>query len=252
MLNLVQAEHMKYKRSFAQKLVFIGPLFFVVFALVALLYLPEGQSIPGQLLLTMVFNWWPFIFVPLGTALLCALSEQRERKAGNYRALLTREVHPLQLWLGKIAVLAYYLLLSSLGLIITVLLAGLLITDGQLPVWKISYASLLIWLASLGFIPLQLFIAAWKGMAASIGAGLTGLFAGVLAAPGPYWMLVPWSWPLRLMCPVIGVHPNGVSLQSGDPLLSHTVIPTGILLSLLFCGATAWLGGIWFSRREVK
>ncbi|OKP88463.1 lantibiotic immunity ABC transporter MutE/EpiE family permease subunit [Paenibacillus sp. P32E] len=252
MLNILQSEHLKYKRSFSVKLVWAAPSFFVLFALIALLYIPKGQSLPGELFLSMVFNWWPFIFVPLGTALLCALAEVRERKAGHYRSLRLHNIRPGLLWIGKIMVLAYYLLLSSLGTIAAALLAGLLITDGTLPVEKVVYASLLTWLVSLSLIPLQLMAAAWKGMAASIGLGVAGMFAGVLAAPGPHWLYVPWSWALRLMCPVAGVHPNGVPLETGDPLLDTSVIPAGIAVSLLFFAASSWLTGVWFDRKEVK
>ncbi|OKP83178.1 multidrug ABC transporter permease [Paenibacillus sp. P3E] len=252
MLNILQSEHLKYKRSFSVKLVWAAPSFFVLFALIALLYISKGQSLPGELFLSMVFNWWPFIFVPLGTALLCALAEVRERKAGHYRGLRLYNIRPGLLWIGKIMVLAYYLLLSSLGTIAAALLAGLLITDGTLPVEKVVYASLLTWLVSLSLIPLQLMAAAWKGMAASIGLGVAGMFTGVIAAPGPHWLYVPWSWALRLMCPVAGVHPNGVPLETGDPLLDTSVIPAGIAVSLLFFAASSWLTGVWFDRKEVK
>ncbi|MNO03291.1 hypothetical protein D3C81_2239470 [compost metagenome] len=78
------------------------------------------------------------------------------------------------------------------------------------------------------------------------------MFAGVYAAPGPNWIYIPWSWPLRLMCPVAGVHPNGVLLPAGDPLLDPSVIPIGIAVSLLFFVCSSWLTGLWFARREVK
>lgn len=230
----------------------MAPMFFVLFALVALLYLPAGQSVPGESFLSMVFNWWPFVFVPLGTALLCALAEVRERKAGNYRALRSHNVNPWFLWSGKISLLAYYMLISTLGTIAATISAGLLITKGLLPVDKVVYASLLIWLVSLTLIPLQLLAAAWKGTVASMGLGLVGMFAGVLAAPGPNWIFVPWSWPLRLMCPVARVHPNGVPLLAGDPLLDPAVIPQGIAVSLLFFALSTGLTGLWFSRKEVN
>ena len=88
-------------------------------------------------------------------------------------------------------------------------------------------------------------------MVVSIGLGLFGMVAGVLAAVKSVWFLVPWSWSLRLMCPVVGVHPNGVRLAIGDPLLDPSVIPIGILVSLAFFVALSALTGLWFSKREV-
>jgi len=54
------------------------------------------------------------------------------------------------------------------------------------------------------------------------------------------------------MSPVIGVHPNGVLLDPGDPLLDPSVIPAGIAASLLFLAAGSALTAFWFAGREVR
>lgn len=61
-----------------------------------------------------------------------------------------------------------------------------------------------------------------------MGIGFAGMIAGILAAPSPFG-LQSWSLATRLMCPIIGVHPNGVLLEAGDPLLDPSVIPVGLL-----------------------
>ncbi|MDI5788939.1 hypothetical protein PO124_12530 [Bacillus licheniformis] len=35
------------------------------------------------------------------------------------------------------------------------------------------------------------------------------------------------------MCPTIGIHPNGVPLENGDPLTSWAVVPPAVVLSVL-------------------
>ncbi|MMZ56351.1 ABC-2 family transporter protein [compost metagenome] len=251
MLNAIQSENLKYKRSFSQKLVFIAPLFFALYAIIVKLLISAVET-PWDLFLCMVFNWWPLIFIPLGTALLCALVEMRERKAGNYRCLRTYNLNASTLWFGKITVLAFYTLLSSVTLIFVTLIAGSLIAQGTAPIGKIVEAGAIIWLVSLSLIPIQLFAAAWKGTIAAVALGFCGLFAGVIAAPRPWWIFVPWSWPMRLMSPIIGVHPNGIPLQEGDPLLNDSVVPLGIVVSLAFLAATSVLTAIWFAKREVR
>ncbi len=67
----------------------------------------------------------------------------------------------------------------------------------------------------LALIPIQLWAATWKGVFLSIGLAFAGMMAGVLAAPSDFWYAVPWSWATRLMCPIIGVHPNGTFLGAG-------------------------------------
>ncbi|MFP4976106.1 lantibiotic immunity ABC transporter MutE/EpiE family permease subunit [Paenibacillus sp. CN-4] len=252
MFNLLRAEALKSKRTFARKLAYGAPLFFVVYALVVKMLMPVQQLASWDLLLYMVFNWWPVLFIPLGTALMCALTEAREKKSGADRSLRARPVSLIGLWLSKIAVTGWLTFLSSCVLMVSTLAAGLLIADGQPPVLDIILGGLTVWLVSLPLIPLQLMAAAWKGSMVSILLGLFGLFAGVLSAANSYWVAVPWSWPTRLMAPMFGVHPNGVPLVEGDPLLSPSVIPVGIAASIVFLAVTSLLTAVWYARREVR
>lgn len=57
---------------------------------------------------------------------------------------------------------------------------------------------------------------------------------------------------MRLMSPIVGVHPNGTPLKAGDPMLSASVIPAGIAVSLAFFAVTAALTILWFAKREVR
>ena len=252
MMRLIAAERLKYKRTFARNLALAAPLFFVLYGAVIRFYLPDRSSLPWNMLLAMVFNWWPVLFVPLGSALLAVLAESRERKAGRYRSLRANNISLPKLWLSKIIVLGYYQLISSVVLIAAVALAGLLTAGGAFPLPKIIGASLLIWLVSLGLVPVHLFAAARFGALPGLLLGAAAMAAGVIAAAKPYWIAVPWSWPIRLMAPLIGVHPNGVPLPPGDPLREASAIPLGIAASLLFLAASSALTAHWFKRSEVR
>jgi len=252
MLNLIQSENLKYRRSFSRKLAIAAPLFFILFAGVIRTQVSTSQVTKWQLYLTMVFNWWPVLFMPIGIALLCALGEAREKKEGGYRSLLANDISVPLFWLSKIAVLALQLLLTSVILVAAVLAAGLILGLGIPPVGTIIGASALIWLTSLSLIPMELFFAAWKGSAVTIIVGISGSVGGVIAASKSYWAFIPWSWPIRLMCPVVGVNPNGVALEKVSPLWNVHVIPVGIAVSLVFLAVTAALTAFWFSKREVR
>ena len=251
MLNLIQSESLKYRRSFSKKLAAAAPLFFILFAGVTRTQV-TSQMNQWRLQLDMVFNWWPMLFIPLGVALLCALGESREKKAGGYRSLLANNISIPLFYLSKIAVLALWLLLTSAILVAAVLVTGLILGLGTPPVGTILEASALVWVTSLGLIPIELFCAVWKGTAASVIVGIAGSVVGVLAASKSYWAFVPWSWPVRLMCPVVGVHPNGGMLEANDPLWNANVIPVGIAASLGFLIVTATITALWFSKREVR
>ncbi|WP_252891638.1 lantibiotic immunity ABC transporter MutE/EpiE family permease subunit [Thermoclostridium stercorarium] len=142
-------------------------------------------------------------------------------------------------------------LISTLVLIVSTVLSGIIAGGGKIPWSQIFAAAFTVWVVSLAIIPLQLWMATWKGTLGSMVMGFTGMITGVLAASEPYWIYVPWSWPTRLMSPIIGVHPNGTLLEPDSPLLDASVIPVGIIVSLITLLIFTCLTAIWFDRREV-
>lgn len=63
-------------------------------ALLLKLFMPADAVRPWKLLLAVVHNWWPVLFLSLGTALLASLVALQEKKAGNDRNL---RIHPASL-----------------------------------------------------------------------------------------------------------------------------------------------------------
>lgn len=252
MMSVIQAEFLKYKRTFTRKLILCAPLFFLVLALLVKLVMPDQSMGAWHYLLSVVYNWWPMMFIPVGMALFAALVQVQEKKAGNYRNLRAHNVSPFSIWFAKIIVMAVHSFLATLVLMASALASGLLMADGNIPWSQLFAGGMLIWLVSLPIIPLQLMAAVWKGLFASMGLGIIGFFWGVSAAPNADWMFVPWSWATRLMAPIVGVHPNGVSLQPGDPLLDASVIPIGICISIAAFALFSCLSALWFSRRELR
>ena len=253
MIAVIQSEYLKYKRTFTRKLILCAPLFILILALLVKIVAPD-QNGDWSFLLTVIYNWWPVIFIPIGMALFAALIHIQEKKAGNLVNLRIHNVSPCRVWFAKIAVMAIHSFWATLVLIVCTLASVLLIAaDSSVPWNQLIIGGLLIWLVSLPLIPLQLMAAFWKGLFSSMGLGIIGFFWGVSVAPGANWMFVPWSWPSRLMAPIVGVHPNGVSLPPGDPLLLDTsVIPLGIGISIAALILFSSLSALWFSRKELR
>ncbi|MDN5326290.1 MAG: lantibiotic transport system permease protein [Moorella sp. (in: firmicutes)] len=251
MIGIIQSEYLKYKRTFSRRLITSGPLFFILIALLQKLFIPDGFIKTWQLLLGQVYNWWPVVFIPMGTALFATLVQLQEKKAGDYRNLHTRNVSLPALWTAKVLVMAMHTGLATAVLILATVISGLFTAEGNIPWFKILAGGFILWISSLDLIPLQLWVAVKKGAFASMAVGLAGLVAGVLAAPESYWIFVPWSRPIRLMCPIIGVHPNGILLEPGDPLLNPSVILPGIAAAIVSLTIFTALTAIWFNRREV-
>ncbi|MBU3183467.1 ABC transporter permease [Clostridium estertheticum] len=129
MINYLQSENLKYKRTLSRKIIVMAPLFLILYAMLTM----TSMVVKKEYFIITVFNWWPLIFIPLGSALLCSLSNVKEKKAGNYRGLRSHNVKGIGLWLSKIAIIALYTLLSSIMLIAFVFFAGVLSKGNAVP-----------------------------------------------------------------------------------------------------------------------
>lgn len=251
-MHIIQAEYLKYKKTFMSRLILLAPLFFILVAIPQKLFMPPDSVGEWRLMIAMVYNWWPVIFIPFGTALFAALVAVQEKKAGNYKTLRTHNISPARIWIGKIIVMSIRSLLTTIVLIGVLILLGFMTAGGDIPWYEIFVGGFILWFTSLAIIPVQLWIATWKGSFASMCMGVLGFIVGVTAATKHYWIYVPWSWPTRMMSPIIGVHPNGTFLTATDPLRNAAVVPVGIMISfmavILFTIATA----IWFHQWEVR
>ncbi|WP_010237360.1 lantibiotic immunity ABC transporter MutE/EpiE family permease subunit [Clostridium arbusti] len=242
MINIIQSEYVKYKRTFTRKLIIFAPLFTIMIALIS----------PWQFFVNQVYNLWPAIFIPILIALFSSLVAIQEKKAGNYRNLLVHNISPARIWIGKIIVMCIHTLLATLFLIILTIIIFPIVSKENIPLIKIFTAGSIIWLTSLTIVPIQLWAATCKGIFASMSLGFLGLIIGVIVATKSYWVYVPWSYPTRLMCPLMGVGPNALPLKIGDPLLDNSVIPVGIIMSIISLLIFTCITALWFNKREVR
>lgn len=246
MLNMIRGEKLKYNRSFSKKLVIIAPLFFIIYGLITIKQINSQYNYFEYT----VFNWWPLLFMPMGITLISSLSAHREKKAGRYIGLFSHDISKYNMWLSKVGVIALYVLISTVELIGVLILLKIIIPNSITSIGNAIKASIVIWVTSLSFIPIALFLAEKFGMVVSIIVNILGIVAGVICATEPSWIFIPWSWAMRLMCPIVKVHPNGIPLEPNSYLLDSTVIFKGIVVSILAFIILSLLTGIWFRNKE--
>ena len=252
MINAISSELLKYKRTFTRKIILSFPLFFAIQAMAGVKLMPKDVVRNWDLVTSMVFNIWTVVFLPFGMALFAFLVDSQERKSGNYRSLRTHQTSPINIWVGKIIVMAFYTLLSCTVLSFSILISGIITAKGQIPYVQIFGASFVSWLVSLALIPIQLFMATYKGLFLNMAVGFMGFIAGIVSAAGSHWIFIPWAWGIRLMCATIGVHPNGTLLEHGSDLRDLSVIPMGIGISLSVFIIITIITAFWFKRKEVR
>ena len=65
------------------------------------------------------------------------------------------------------------------------------------------------------------------------------------------WWVFPMAIPVRLMCPVLGILPNGLPVPNGSGLWDSGVLIPGMLLSLAWFLVLTVLTCAWFQRKAV-
>lgn len=235
----VSSEWIKYRRTGNTRWVVWGaPLMILAlvlgFGLLSPFVTPNGG-------IGLLFNWWAVVWLPFGTAILAAQSAGLEIWTG----LLSLPVSRAGLYLAKNVVICLQMALSTLALTV---LAVAVAHRTPVPWGEIFRAGGLLWLTALPELSIQLWVAVWGGYPASAVLGLAGLIVGAFCAPGPWWVYVPWSWPLRILGPVTGVAPNG--LPADEALRNPGVLPVALATAMGTAVVVTLLASVWFARRE--
>ncbi len=116
-------------------------------------------------------------------------------------------------------------------------------------------AAALLSICSLWEIPFFLMVSARFGVFVNLFSCMVlTLGATVMLAGSGLWWLCPAAIPVRLMCPVLGILPNGLTVPADSPLWDPGVVLPGIVLSLLwFAVLTAAAGRIlWKGEKGAK
>jgi ABC-2 type transport system permease protein len=221
-MNYIWGEHLKVKRSFSITLIWLIPLINILISFI----------MSPVYFVTNTFNWWSILFMPIAIALWCAQSNQKEKKAGDYSNILLLPISLSKVWVAKIIVIALQALSS---LLLFLIMMGLLsFVFPAMPLFEMRQLEglLLIWFTSLWEIPLMLYLAKRLGMGATLITNIVGgMVLGIAISTRALWWLNPWSWSIRLMMPIIGVHPNGTLLSQSSHFRDSSVILFGILLA---------------------
>ncbi|GGI96579.1 multidrug ABC transporter permease [Alicyclobacillus cellulosilyticus] len=254
---VVAAEWLKYRRTLTPWFVVGGPLLLALTACVLPLIAPTGRT--WNLTLLTAFNWWVVLGVPLGSALIAALAASYERRAGAWRALRSRPLHPGRLYAAKYTVVAIHSAIAhALFSGFVVAIGGLIAWSrfwplrGSIPWGNLVAGTMVCWASGLALLAVMLWCATAFPFSLTMAVGLIGTVSGVLTSETKAWVYVPWAWPVRALEPVFGFHANGLPLEKGSMFWNTGVIPIASGLGVVLAVAITALGAWWFSRTEVR
>lgn len=244
MRNMIKAERLKTRRTFGKVCPVAAPS--LTLALVLLLTGGMAGAFPAG-----AWNWWYSMLLPGMLSVMCYLNMAREKKCRYYN-LKALSVPEKKLLAGKTAYLSLGLFLSNAIIFMGASVGGSIFgTTISIPGGLA--AAVLLSVSFLWEIPLYLFLSARFGMFASIFSCMLLSVGGVatVADSGAWWVL-PSSVPVRLMCPVLGLLPNGLPVPGESDLRDTGVIFPGVVLSLAWFVGLTFLFIRWFEKKEAK
>ncbi|SDN92978.1 hypothetical protein SAMN05216355_1267 [Actinomyces ruminicola] len=237
------------------------PVAVVVFSLHALLVAHAARTADGWN--DGVLPWlnpYPAAFaLPMG-ALAGAMAAWRERR-NRAGGTAWRATTPALTVTARMAGLAASALVSQVLLLAPIVMDALVRGAGWGPWPQYLLFALVMWVSVTG-------ASAWGlalgqrlgGVAVGLAPALALVWsaAGALQAEAPTWWARPWTWAMRPTLPLLEVHGNGISLETGSPVWDYPVAP-GLLgsagLCLLGVGAALLSGrhatGAFAGRRRL-
>lgn len=241
MFNLVKAEILKQKRSFIHKVIWIMPS---ALAILAVFILPYGVF-EGMM------NWWYMLFLPFVFTYIASSLVRKDEKKNNHGLLAIIE-DKKKLWYAKVIVAMGYTVAANIIFGVIILLSSR-IFGFSVPIGKmiIGMATLCITFAPQ--------IVGWMFLAQKMGEGICVLLSvtcnlviAALCAVESYWW-IPVAIPARLMCPILGIMPNGLLVEeAGVALADKSVIALGLVVSSLLFILFLWLSAKVYEKKEVE
>lgn len=241
-MNYLKSEHLKFKRTISNKLLFIIPLITAFFAWIV------GGFIGFQY---MTFYWWYAFLLPGAIAILCSLSHRKEESAGKYYSVFSMPMSLSKFETAKVAILFEKLIVAAVFLALLTSISNFI--SPATAVYTVSQnvaGSIGIILASVWQIPFCLYLARKTGLFLPIILNtILGIFLPIVLGNTAAWYFVPYCWAAKLAEPLMGIELNGTF--AGNYGFSATIF-VSVLLSLLLFAILTLIDARDFSRRGAK
>ncbi|MFQ7688081.1 MAG: lantibiotic immunity ABC transporter MutE/EpiE family permease subunit [Anaerobutyricum soehngenii] len=224
-MNYLKSEHLKFKRTISNKLLFIIPFITAIFAWIV------GGFFGFQYT---TLYWWYAFLLPGAIAILCSLSHRKEESAGKYYSVFSMPLNLSKFEMAKGVILIEKLLVAGIFLALLISISNIISpATAVYSVPQSMVGSIAIVLASVWQIPLCLYLTRKTGLFVPIILNtMLGIFLPILLGNTAIWWLVPYCWAAKLAEPLMGIELNGTF--AGNPRLSITVFISIVLSIFLF------------------
>lgn len=224
-MNYLKSEHLKFKRTISNKLLFIIPLITAIFAWIV------GGFVGFQYT---TFYWWYAFLLPGSIAILCSLSHRNEENAGKYYSIFSMPMNLSKFETAKGIVLIEKLLVAAFFLAMLISISNLISpATAVYSVVQSIVGSIGIIFASVWQIPLCLYLSRRTGLFLPIILNtVLGIFLPIALGNTTVWWLIPYCYAAKMAEPLIGIELNGTF--AGTCGFSITILISVVLSIFVF------------------
>jgi ABC-2 type transport system permease protein len=249
MFQYFLSENLKIKNTFLSKLTWVMPILTILLSmLLAATYFQIDN-----------YNWWYTMMLPGLLSLSCALLSRVDGSMKN-RGVLSLPIDLKKIWIAKVLVGIKNITLACIVIFVCAQLSPLVVNiqaKGEFPFVNSLVATVLLIITFMWQIPLCMFLGYKIGLFPTALINLVLNIIFTILSVGECWWAIPFTYPARLMCPVLKILPNGLLAEPGSQtfkpeLLDTWVIPFGVLVSLILFLAITYLTAKWFKAQEVR
>ncbi|AGX44633.1 lantibiotic immunity ABC transporter MutE/EpiE family permease subunit [Clostridium saccharobutylicum] len=248
MIKYFVSENLKIKNTFLNKFIFIMPILTIIFTLL----LEPTALQKGS------YNFW-YIFIYPGTVtLISTLLSRVDGKIKN-KSVLSLPLDLSKVWISKILIGIKSIFISCLVLFFAVQIIPIIYSNSFQNAISFLNGFIAIIILVITFswqIPLWIYLGNKIGLFITTIISIIVNFLSSVIAVKNLWWICPFTYPSRLMCPILKILPNGLPATPGSvtftpEFLNILNIPLGIALSIiLFCLVT-YLTANWYKSQEV-
>lgn len=224
-MNYLKSEHLKFKRTISNKLLFVIPFVTAIFAWIVSGFIGFQYT---------TLYWWYAFLLPGAIAILCSLSHRKEESAGEYYSVFSMPLNYSKFEIVRGIILVEKLLVA--GTFLALLISVSNIISPATAVYSVPQSiagSIAIVLASVWQIPLCSYLARKTGLFVPIMINtVLGIFLPILLGNTAVWWLMPYCWAGKLAEPLMGIELNGS--YAGNSGFSKNVFISVVLSIFLF------------------
>ncbi len=240
------AEKLKYRHTFMKGMTISMPLISVVLAA----WLTQSYFAVDS------YNWWYMGLYPGFLGILCGIIGGKDKKKKNL-TIGSLPCSMKRIWDAKILVGILMSAVSVFFLVILTMAAGWGMEHGMHIIFFLQpsmkaqiTAGIVMWLTTLWQIPFCLLLSQKMGIFPMLLVHMgSGTLISVFVSLKPWFALFPGAITSRLMCPILGILPNGLPAMEGQMTYFEEIVGMENLM-IGIPASVLWFALFWWGSRK--